>query len=272
MMRKDLPHAEHILDLMADEAVYGLSDADSQRLESYFREHPEHDRDGLMEAAAAVELLGANADEPLPNHLRANLIASFKPADVGAGSSPASPTAPAAPRPPEKASDVRVLELRQRLSLAWWATAAAIVLAALGWFRAISPTAMPPMQPTLEAVLAAADVQRASWSGLVDDYRGVSGDVVWSDEQQFGYMRLVGLPANDPAVAQYQLWIVDPSRDAEPVDGGVFDMPTVAGEVRIPIDAKLPVDDPTTFAITLEQPGGVVVSEGPLLVAASMGS
>jgi hypothetical protein len=41
-----------------------------------------------------------------------------------------------------------------------------------------------------------------------------------------GVMRLRGLLANDPAVAQYQLWIFDAERDDRfPVDGGVFDVP-----------------------------------------------
>jgi len=39
--------------------------------------------------------------------------------------------------------------------------------------------------------------------------------------------------------------------------------------VIIPIDAKLDVLDPEAFAITREQPGGVVVSNGPLLMVAT---
>ena len=80
-------------------------------------------------------------------------------------------------------------------------------------------------------------------------------------------MRFIGMPVNDPNRQQYQLWIVDPDRDAQPVDGGVFDV-NEDGEVIVPINAKLPIDDPTTFAITVEKPGGVVVSEGPLHIVA----
>lgn len=99
-------------------------------------------------------------------------------------------------------------------------------------------------------------------------YAGVTGDVVWSQRRQAGYLRLVGLPVNDRMKAQYQLWIVDPERDTHPVDGGVFDV-TATGEIIVPIQAKLPVIAPTAFAITLEQPGGVVVSTRPLLVIAA---
>ncbi len=83
-------------------------------------------------------------------------------------------------------------------------------------------------------------------------------------------MLLTGMPANDPAASQYQLWLVDPERDNNPVDGGVFDVPAGASSVVIPIDAKLAVSNPRIFAITREQPGGVVVSKGPLLVVATM--
>lgn len=73
-------------------------------------------------------------------------------------------------------------------------------------------------------------------------------------------MRFQGLKANDPKRYQYQLWIFDEARDARyPVDGGVFD---VAGaETIVPIVAKVRVNQPTLFAITIEPPGGVVVSK-----------
>lgn len=89
-----------------------------------------------------------------------------------------------------------------------------------------------------------------------------AGDVLWSEEEQRGYMMLRGLKPNDPAVEQYQLWIFDTSRDERfPVDGGVFDVPSGQADVVVPIDAALPVDRPSLYAITVEQPGGVVVSD-----------
>ena len=37
------------------------------------------------------------------------------------------------------------------------------------------------------------------------------------------------------------------------------------------VDAKLPVEAPVPFAVTLEQAGGVVVSDGSLLLVAAAG-
>ena len=100
----------------------------------------------------------------------------------------------------------------------------------------------------------------------------MSGTVIWSDELQEGYMSLTNLPANDPNARQYQLWIVDPARDEKPVDGGVFDISTNDGTVIIPISNPLAVTNPQAFVITLEQPGGVVVSKQEVVVALAKSS
>lgn len=79
-------------------------------------------------------------------------------------------------------------------------------------------------------------------------------------------MTFRGLAANDKAKEQYQLWIFDGERDEKfPVDGGVFDVGAAQagpnGEVIVPIIAKVAVGKPTLFAVTVEKPGGVVVSK-----------
>ncbi len=102
---------------------------------------------------------------------------------------------------------------------------------------------------------------------------GAGGSVLWSSELQAGVMKLQGLAVNDPTEAQYQLWIIDETREGPPVDGGVFNVTTDGQELVIPIDAKLLVGKPKAFAITVERPGGVVVSaqERVVMVAAPPG-
>ena len=118
-------------------------------------------------------------------------------------------------------------------------------------------------------VADASDLVRVSWTATEDAAAaGAGGDVVWSSARQEGYMRFRGLAPNDSSESQYQLWIFDPTRadwEAKPVDGGVFDVPDT-GEVVVPIDAKLAVAETALFAITIEVPGGVVVSERERLV------
>lgn len=146
-----------------------------------------------------------------------------------------------------------------------WAAAAAVVL-----FAALAPRdEAPDSQPMTETRLRseAKDLIESTFSGL-GDFKQAGGSVVWSDTLQQGFMKLSGIPVNDPKKSQYQLWIVDPTRDADaPVDGGVFDIPTDGSPVIVPITAKLALTNPKAFVITLEQPGGVVKSKQETVVA-----
>jgi anti-sigma-K factor RskA len=73
---------------------------------------------------------------------------------------------------------------------------------------------------------------------------------------------------NDPERAQYQLWIFDAARDDRyPIDGGVFDVPPGRNELIVPMHPTLPVARAVAFAITVEPPGGVVVSNREKVVA-----
>lgn len=114
---------------------------------------------------------------------------------------------------------------------------------------------------------AEAGLKGIPFAGTTGDFAKAGGEVVWSDAKQEGYMTLTGIPANDPGQHQYQLWIVDPDRDALPVDGGVFDIPAGQDKVVIPIDSKLAVRKPAVFVITREKPGGVVKSAQEVVVA-----
>lgn len=147
--------------------------------------------------------------------------------------------------------------------------------------RDASPVPQNPENPTPVAPQSAAeklalardelltkqpDALQLSWTATPDpaaqrsDGQVASGDLVWSTTTQQGFMRFRQLAVNDPTREQYQLWIFDADQDERyPVDGGVFDV-SADGEVIVPITAKLRVNRPTLFAITVEKPGGVVVS------------
>ena len=138
---------------------------------------------------------------------------------------------------------------------------AAAFLLLLFWLQ--PPAAADPFEQRQSLLARADDLVRYGWTRTEDPAAvAASGDVVWSAANQEGYMRFEGLEINDPSSQQYQLWIFDQSRadwEAKPVDGGVFDVG--AAEVVIPIDPKLGVREGVLFAVTLEVPGGVVVSE-----------
>lgn len=146
-----------------------------------------------------------------------------------------------------------------------WAAAAAILIFSLLVARRDNPP--PPERAATLLRAEAADLIERNFEGL-GNFKQAGGKVIWSDTLQKGYMTLSGLSVNDPGQAQYQLWIVDPTRDADaPVDGGVFDIPADGTSVVVPIAAKLALSKPQAFVITLEQPGGVVKSKQEQVVA-----
>jgi anti-sigma-K factor RskA len=90
--------------------------------------------------------------------------------------------------------------------------------------------------------------------------QGVTGDVVWNDELEQGYLRFVGLDVNDPDVEQYQVWVIDDRGMEQKVSGGVFNA-TAQGEVIVPIDPALDIGRVALFAVTVEEPGGIMVPD-----------
>lgn len=252
---------ERLLDLLALRATERLSQDDAAELNRLLGEHEGVDSRELELAAAAAELAflqcAAQAMEPMPETLRARIVAD-------AGTYAAAPRASVDREP----APLPVRDHRRTSSLVGWVAAAAmLVVALLSWWP---QRALTPAEARLALVDSGpADLIQVPWTPPdAEGFEGVTGDVVWSTSAQQGYLRLANMPANDPARAQFQLWIVDPERDSRPVDGGVFDIPAGEDEVIVPIRAALEILDPTVFAITEEQPGGVVVSDGPLLVVA----
>lgn len=169
---------------------------------------------------------------------------------------------------------------RQRVILPWIAAVACLAIAggAVWWSterRAApviaAPTVTPILAPAAERTQLLANKEAKpitiAWTATQDaNAHGASGDVVWSASTQRGFMRFVGLTPNDPGQYQYQLWIFDKARDqAFPVDGGLFDV-TSTGEVIVAISPKLHVDDLAMFEVTIEKPGGVVVSKRERIV------
>ncbi|MBL8858335.1 MAG: anti-sigma factor [Planctomycetes bacterium] len=247
-MRRVVPKTwdQRTLDLALDEVTFGLSSAE---LEELLARVDRRDLAPLEHAVAAVNVAALGPLEAPP----ADFMRRLK-ADASAYMPVASVPTPV----------VRVPVV------AWigWAVAAALLVA---FFVRENFVSAPSAGAARAALVAqATDVLQVPWKATDDPLAGaVSGDVVWSGAKQEGYMRFRGLPPNDPKVSQYQLWIFDTTRaewEARPVDGGVFDV-TADAEVVVPIRAKLEVREPKLFGVTLEAPGGVVVSKREHLLA-----
>lgn len=159
--------------------------------------------------------------------------------------------------------------------LARWATyvsaIAALVMLAIALWLYVHRSDPPDPEVVRDAVEDADD--KLEWEFVAKDDpavgQGAGGSVVWSSQLQQGVALLEGLRPNDPAESQYELWIVDSQRES-PVPVEVFDIPADAEELRLTIDSELVIAKPTAFLVTVERPGGVVVSnqEHLALVAA----
>jgi hypothetical protein len=271
---------EATVDLLIKQITEGLSPAEQRALDVLDTAIASTELRELERAAAAITLAGSNVAEPLPAALAQRLaqqadIHFGKVVDLEAARSTAAAKRPAA--------------VRNSSAYGWFAAAACLVLAVFGWMRsppvgetpvvaatppaAAWPVEQPPAPPTpaeeRAALLAKTDSLKVTLGATKDPAAaGVSGDVVWDPTTQRGFLHFSGLAANDPAVRQYQIWIFDAGRDKRyPVDGGVFDVPANASEVVIPIRASLMVRKPAAFAVTVEKPGGAVVSGREHVVA-----
>lgn len=180
----------------------------------------------------------------------------------------------------------------------WTAAAACLVVAVVASQpETADPTPIATTEPSPADRLAALEstdpaITRAAWLSIdavpplnadaphrFDE--GITGEVIWSEARDEGYMRISGITSNDPAEWVYQLWIFDKTRDdgglaQRPVDGGVFNFNAATrdpetGDVIVPIDAKLPVGEAFLFAVTVEEPGGVVVSDRDVVFVAALG-
>jgi hypothetical protein len=289
-MPSDTPQGqpdEAMVDLLVKQVTEGLSPAEQRALDVMDSELASAYLRDLERAAAAVTLAGSTDGAQLPAALSARLAqqaaehfsSASKVADLGEARSTAEQARLHQLSAPRRANRYG--------GYGWLAAAACLVLAIFGWERSPPPLApvavvtpvpvieppAPPPPPTVaqerEALLAKTDSLKIPLGATKDPAAaGVTGDVVWDPATQRGFLHFAGLAANDPAMQQYQIWIFDAGRDKRyPVDGGVFDVPANAGEVVIPIRASLMVRKPAAFAVTLEKPGGVVVSGREHVVA-----
>jgi hypothetical protein len=240
---------DRLVGLLAEAAAFGLTPDEAAEVERLAAERGDVDVEEFERLAAALYLgLGAADETPLPDHLRRICASQGRDALASAHVPPGPSLVDHSPRrsgPPAW--------------LGWVAAAACLVLAVTAWLRPVSVDPAAELDRLRQEVLAAPDALTVPLKG-VGPGADSSGDLVWSNRRQQGFMRLQGVSVNDPDLKQYQLWIFDRAQDERyPIDGGVFDV-RAPGEVVIPIHAPIKVVDPYLFAVTVEKPGGVVVS------------
>jgi hypothetical protein len=240
-------------ELQAAQLLFGLTASEQAEFDDLARRMTADQADSFDMVVASLDVAWSNMQsEPLPEHLRnairsqAEQLLATKPnvslANRSTNSEAANRTSNYVP---------------------WLLSAACLSFAFLSWF-ANQPGSKPVLslaQRRAELMASNVGLVQANWTDGPTPITNATGDIVWSASKQEGFMRFRGLPVNSPTKEQYQLWIFDKNQsDKTPIDGGVFDITTADDEAIIPINAKLHVTEPFLFAITIEKPGGVVVS------------
>ncbi len=245
-------HDERLAELLADQALEGLTTEQELELESLFAANGV-EADFSMESTAAALQLGLMQREDLQT----------MPADAQerlrrAGQEWAAATSPVLKLSNQENQPIPAAARRASHVLwtagPWIAAAACLLLAVIAWW--------PSSNPDIVAIVNASPVKMAAeWKDWDHpEISGVRGKVVWCDNLQMGYMRFAGLPRNDPSLHQYQLWIIDERGMEQRISGGVFNVES-DGEVIVPIDAGIEVHHAQAFAVTIEPPGGTWVSD-----------
>lgn len=263
---------EQMLDLLCKQAVYGLNEEETRQLAELERSAGTgNNAESFEMTVAALSMAGLDTNEELPANLRSRILAEaerhFDAKETYAVSSPvAGAILPASP-------------MWNRLG--WAAAAAACIALAVNIYSTrysnqitenVKPAATPeerlsPSQMRQRLIDTAPDLAKATLGAGTVKELAPTGDVVWSDAKQAGYVRVSGLPKNDTAKETYQFWIFEENQgDKTPIDGGTFDVNS-DGEITIPINAHLKAKNPSMFAVTVEKPGGVVVSERKKIAA-----
>lgn len=259
---------ERLLDLLCKQVSEGLT-ADEQTELAQLEQNVVStvDQYSLEMTAAAIAAASVSRDERLPDHLKAGILAR---AD-GHFAERNRSNVPVV----QEAAKVEKASLPFWGWLGWAAAALASIALVLNVYQnsgkvdqqAVNQTPTPtpatlsPDQSRERLIASAPDMVTADWGAGNVKGLDLAGDIVWSDTKQEGYMRFRNLPKNDTSQYTYQLWIFDETQDEKtPIDGGVFDV-DADGEVVVPIDAKLRARGPKAFALTMEKPGGVMVSK-----------
>lgn len=273
---------ERMLDLLADQILFGLSEEELAELKELEKQYPELKDDKSLElTASAIGLTNLNEVEPMPEHLRNKVLTD---AQNFFAKEKASNVLEFQPQTSKNISE----EIQQTFAfeprrpfMQWlgWAFAglACLALAFSIWTNLQKPKEVqvvkevPPKVLTVseqyDNLLASAkDLKKTTWINPKND-KETLGEIVWSEAEQKGFMRFTGLAVNDTGKETYQLWIFDETQDEKtPIDGGIFDVAS-NGDVLIPIKPNLKFKNPKLFAITKEKPGGVMVSDRQRIAA-----
>lgn len=258
-----LPADDRLLDLLTEQATLGLDEQHAGELRVLLSRFGLAEEEASLDKCAsayALAFLGSQGLMDPPPSLLAKVHSAGRDWCQSVRDQRADQASKPAPSPLTfpPAAPVMVLPARGMPRWApWLAAAAGITLAAIAWLPTVLNTKPTNPVATVSDDPGAVRLAWRDWDS--PEQPGVTGEVVWSESKQSGYMKFVGLKPNDPAQEQYQLWIIDSRGMEQRISGAIFN--ASAGETIVPIKPGIDVKQAAAFALTIEKPGGVWVSD-----------
>ena len=181
-------------ELLVTGATEGLGVSQENELKELLGRRPDIDAEAFDRAAAAVHLATIEPDATLPDALRKKLDRDAT-RYFGAQAGPPADNVIRL----DRQSEIR----RGTAGWPWLATAAAVLLAIAGWWPDTEPSA--PALAQQRATLIEREAVVMEWTATEDPSAAdTSGNVVWSQAEQRGFMLFRGLQANQPSSFQYR--------------------------------------------------------------------
>ena len=241
-------------DLQIARLLYGLTSEEQVEFDSLARNKTLEQAESFEYVVASLDVAWTDPESmPLPDHLRkAVRLRALEELTESVS------------RPVGTSATNRVASARSN-GIPWFIAAVCAAMTVMTLWSSnkierVKVASFDVIQKRSQLISTADDLVKLNWHDGTTPISGVEGDIVWSPSRQEGYMLFRGLTVNVAGIEQYQLWIFDEEQSEKtPIDGGVFDIKSQQ-EVIIPIRAKLHVQKAYLFAITIEKPGGVVVS------------
>ncbi|CAN5116034.1 hypothetical protein BH20ACI1_BH20ACI1_09500 [soil metagenome] len=281
---------ERLLELLSDQAIFDLNEEELMELEQLKKQFPDWKNYASFELTAAAIGIANIKMVAMPDSLRTKILnnaedflsSQVKQREVVNSESETRNIFGSLPAETVGSSLAETEKRPFWQWLGWGVAFAACALLAINlWTTRIQPQSeiaqdnkiVQTPTPELNAfqkrdqfIATAPDIIRTKLESP-NGAKEISGDVVWSNSQQKGYVTFRGMPVNNPSEETYQLWVFDEAQnDKYPISGGVFDVGE-SGEIVVPIDTELKIQKPKMFAVTEEKPGGVVVSDREKLLA-----
>ncbi len=292
---------ELLSDLLIQRATSGLSKIEEVELKRLLEQQNVDDDLSFDAAVCAVDQSRiGKGDEMLsmPAHLR-SLVISESANYVGAAVATEESVVPGSVMPGSVMRSQPSAATQVREMLGWLAAAACLILAAFAWYSKPAASGGPDVANQTGSNQTGANQNGANQTPLIaeksaidfEDFKidasrifevamdpgndetgkDASATVYWDEETKRGFVKVAGLNVNDPAVEQYQLWVIDKKRGvADRPNAGVFDI-AESGEAIFEFRSELKVFEAQGFAVTVEKPGGVAVSDLSRIALANLG-